>query len=174
MQLQWRTVMGQPVHTYSLSELVAAGPIRPDAVSVFLVENGGMLRNQSLSPAFIGRLLANVDAPAGYLPALVERYERGDLKDAMLDWFLARLQHSAFVARCAGQLSTAGHDALSALWENDVATPASSVLRVASLVLPNDLKCADLLLFYREDVRDDVSALLLYAPANPMARNGSN
>ncbi|NUT80572.1 dermonecrotic toxin domain-containing protein [Pseudomonas brassicacearum] len=167
VQLQWRTVMGQPVHTYSLSELVAAGPIRPDAVSVFLVENGGMLRNQSLSPAFIGRLLANVDAPAGYLPALVERYERGDLKDAMLDWFLARLQHSAFVARCAGQLSTAGHDALSALWENDVATPASSVLRVASLVLPNDLKCADLLLFYREDVRDDVSALLLYAPGKP-------
>nr|BFE91758.1 hypothetical protein GCM10020185_22940 [Pseudomonas brassicacearum subsp. brassicacearum] len=38
VQLQWRTVMGQPVHTYSLSELVAVGPVRPDAVSVFLVE----------------------------------------------------------------------------------------------------------------------------------------
>ncbi|MFC6571504.1 hypothetical protein ACFQDJ_08320 [Pseudomonas brassicacearum] len=87
VQLQWRTVMGQPVHTYSLSELVAVGPVRPDAVSVFLVENGGMLRNQSLSPAFIGRLLADVDAPAGYLQALADRYERADLKEAMFDWF---------------------------------------------------------------------------------------
>ncbi|WLH13398.1 type III effector 1 [Pseudomonas hefeiensis] len=167
VQLQWRTVMGQPAHTYSLSELVAAGPVRPDAVSVFLVENGGMLRNQSLSPAFIGRLLANVDAPAGYLQALADRYEWADLKAAMFDWFLARQQHSAFIARCAGQLSATGHDALSALWASDVATPTASVLRVAGLVLPNGLKCADLLLFYREDVGDDVSDLLLYAPGKP-------
>lgn len=167
VQLQWRTVMGQPVHTYNLSELVAAGPVRPDAVSVFLVENGGMLRNQSLSPDFIGRLLANVDAPAGYLQALADRYERADLKAAMLDWFLARLQHSAFIARCAGQLSATGHDSLRVLWESDVATPTASVWRVADLVLPHGLKCADPLLFYREDVGDDVSGLVLYAPGKP-------
>jgi len=167
VQLQWRTVVGQPVRTYSLSELVAAGPVRPDAVSVFLVENGGMLRNQPLSPAFIAQLLASVDAPAGYLPALAERYEGGDLKDALLDWFVARLQHSAFVARCAGQLSVTSHDHLAALWESDIATPVAGGLRVASLVLPHGLKCADLLVFYREDAGGVVSGLLLFAPGKP-------
>lgn len=167
VQLQWRTVISQPIRTYSLSEMVAAGPVRPDMVSVFLVENGGMLRNQPLSPAFIAQLLASVDAPASYLPALAERYEHGGLKDAMSDWFLARLQHSAFVARCAGHLSVTSHDHLSALWENEVATPAVGGLRVAGLVLPNGLKCADLLVFYREDVRADASGLLLYAPGKP-------
>ncbi|WP_417695844.1 dermonecrotic toxin domain-containing protein [Pseudomonas sp.] len=167
VQLQWRTVISQPVRTYSLSELVAAGPVPPDAVSVLLVENGSMLRNQPLSSAFIAQLLANVDAPASYLPALAERYGGGDLKDAMLDWFLARLQHSAFVARCTGQLSVTSHDHLSALWKDDVATPAVGRLHVAGLVLPNGLKCADLLVFYREDVGGDVSGLLLYAPGKP-------
>lgn len=167
VQLQWRTVIGQPVHTYSLSELVAAGPVRPDAVSVFLVENGGMLRNQSLSPAFITQLLANLDAPAGYLSALAERYEHEDLKDAMLDWFVARLQHSAFVARCAGQLSVTSHDHLRTLWESDISTPIAGGLHVAGLVLPKGLKCADLLVFYREDRGGDVSGLLLYAPGKP-------
>ncbi|WP_413793872.1 MULTISPECIES: dermonecrotic toxin domain-containing protein [unclassified Pseudomonas] len=162
VQLQWRTVIGQPVHTYNLSELVAAGPVRPDAVSVFLVENGSMLRNQPLSPAFIGQLLANVDAPAGYLPALAERYARGDLKDAMLDGFVTRLQHSAFVARCAGQLSVTHHDHLRALWENAV-----DGVRVAGLVLPHGLKCADLLVFYRDEAGGGVSDLLLYAPGKP-------
>ncbi|WP_431080498.1 dermonecrotic toxin domain-containing protein [Pseudomonas thivervalensis] len=167
VQLQWRTVVGQPVHSYSLSELVAAGPVRPDAVSVFLVENGGMLRNQPLSSAFIAQLLANVDAPAGYLSALAERYERADLQDAMLDWYWVRLQHSAFVARCAGQLSVTGHDHLSALWTSDGATSTVDGLRVAGLVLPNGLKCAELLVFYREDVGDGVSGLVLYAPGKP-------
>ncbi|TWC23982.1 hypothetical protein FBY06_10249 [Pseudomonas sp. SJZ085] len=160
VQLQWRSVMGQPVHAHNLSELLAAGPVRSDAVSVFLVENGAMLRNQPLSPAFITQLLADIDAPAGYLPALVERYGQEDLKDALLDWFMARLQQSAFIARCAGHLKAANHEAVMALWEGQVA----SALRVSSLILPNALRCDDLLLFHRHDLQGD---LLLYAPDKP-------
>ncbi|WP_434579645.1 type III effector 1 [Pseudomonas sp. Z1-6] len=167
VQLQWRTVVGQPVRTYSLSELLAAGPMRPDAISVLLVENGDMLRNQPLSPTFIAQLLANVDAPAGYLPALTSRYDKADLKDAMFDRFLARLQHSAFIARCAGQLTDVGHDRLMAQWEREAAARAKAGLHVAGLVLPNGLKCTDLLLFYREDPRGEPDDLLLYAPGKP-------
>ena len=164
VQLQWRSVMGQPVQTRSLSELLAAGPVRPDAVSVFLVENGAMLRSQPLSPALISQLLADVDAPAGYLQALVGLYGRRDLKDAMLDWLTARLQQSAFIARCAGHLKVTHHEALKALWEGEASVQSASVLQVSCLVLPNTLKCADLLLFYREDLQGD---LLLYAPDKP-------
>lgn len=164
VQLQWRSVMGQPVQTRSLSELLAAGPVRPDAVSVFLVENGAMLRNQPLSPAFISQMLAEVDAPAGYRQALVERYGRKDLKEALLDWFTARLQQSAFIARCAGHLAVANHEAVKALWEGEYSVQSASVLRVSCLVLPHALKCADFLLFYRQDLQGD---LLLYAPDKP-------
>ncbi|MCJ8205945.1 type III effector 1 [Pseudomonas sp. RGM2987] len=160
VQLQWRGVLDQPLQTHSLSELLAAGPLRPDAVSVFLVENGAMLRNQPLSADFISRLLAQVDAPAGYLSALVERYARADLKDAMLDWFAARLRQSAFVARCAGHLQVSNHDALKTLWDPQ----ASPILQVAGLILPNNLQCAELLLFSRQDLQGD---LLLYAPDKP-------
>ncbi|QKS83150.1 dermonecrotic toxin domain-containing protein [Pseudomonas bijieensis] len=164
VQLQWRSVMGQPVRTHSLSELLAAGPIRPDAVSVFLVENGAMLRNQPLTPAFMSQMLAQVDAPAGYLRALVDRYGRSDLKDAMLDWFTARLQQSAFIARCAGHLKQANHEAVKALWESEASAQAASVWRVSCVVLANAMCCADFLLFYRQDLQGD---LLLYAPDKP-------
>ncbi|BBP61693.1 type III effector 1 [Pseudomonas sp. St316] len=164
VQLQWRSVMGQPVRTHSLSELLAAGPVRPDAVSVFLVENGAMLRNQPLTPAFMSQLLADVDAPAGYWRALHEPYARGDLKDALLDWFTARLQQSAFVARCAGHLKQANHEAVKALWESEVPAQATSAWRVSCVVLANALRCADFLLFYRQDLQGD---LLLYAPDKP-------
>ena len=167
VQLQWRTVVGQPVRTYSLSELVAAGPVRPDAVSVFLVENGAMLRNQPLSSEFMAQLLADLDAPAGYSLALSSRYDGADLKDAMLDWFTARLQQSAFVARCAGQLAAANHEALKTLWADDSSAQSADGLRVSNVVLPNALTCVDLLLFYREDLRGGVSALWLYAPGKP-------
>lgn len=164
VQLQWRTVIDQPMQTHSLSELLAVGPLRPDTVSVFLVENGVMLRNQPLSPAFIAQLLADVDAPAGYLQALVNRYSREDLKDAMFDWFAARLQQSAFIARCAGHLKVANHEAVKALWDRDASARRASVLQVTGLVLPNALKCTDFLLFHREDMQGD---LLLYAPDKP-------
>ncbi|WP_053214705.1 dermonecrotic toxin domain-containing protein [Pseudomonas sp. Q12-87] len=165
VQLRWRSVLGQPVQTHNLSELLVAGPLRPDAVSVYLVENGAMLRNQPLSPAYVSQLLADVDAPAGYSQALTALYGRGDLKDAMLDWFKARLRQSAFIARCAGHLKMSNHAAIKTLWETEVSAqvvPAS--VRVAGLVLPNALKCADCLLFYRADLQGD---LLLYAPDKP-------
>jgi hypothetical protein len=167
VQLQWRSIIDQPVQTHSLSELLAAGPVRPDSVSVFLVENGGMLRNQPLSPAFIIQLLADVDAPAGYLSALRSQYDRADLKDAMLDWFVARLEQSAFIARCAGHLQAAHHDALKTLWESEASAQSGSVWRVSCLALPNALKCSDLLLFCREDRPGQLSDLLLYAPGKP-------
>ncbi|WGO94081.1 type III effector 1 [Pseudomonas viciae] len=167
VQLQWRSIIDQPVQVHSLSELLAAGPVRPDSVSVFLVENGGMLRNQPLSPAFITQLLADVDAPAGYLSALLSQYERPDLKDAMLDWFVARLEQSAFIARCAGHLQAPHHEALKALWEPEASGRSVTVWRVSCLALPNELKCSDLLLFYREDRSGELSELLLYAPGKP-------
>jgi len=164
VQLQWRSVIGQPLQTYSLSELLAAGPVRSDTVSVLLVENGAMLRNQPLSPGFISQMLADVDAPAGYLPALAERYGRADLKNAMLDWFLARLRQSAFIARCAGHLKESNHDAVNRLLDALLSTQVSPVLRVSTLVLPNALQCADFLLFQHHDLQGD---LLLYAPGKP-------
>ncbi|WP_338474204.1 DUF6543 domain-containing protein [Pseudomonas sp. MS646] len=159
VQVQWRGVMGQPVRVHSLSQLLASGPIRPDAVTVFLVENGAMLRNQALTPSFISQLLADVDAPAGYRQALVERHGRRDLQDALFDWVLARLQQSAFVARCAGHLQVANHEAVQALWGRE-----TGPLRASGLVLPNALRCDDVLLFYRQDLQGDV---LLYAPGKP-------
>jgi hypothetical protein len=167
VHVQWRTVMGQPMRTYRLSELMAGGPVRPDAVSIYLVENGAMLRNEPFAPTFIAQLLADVDVPANYLPALSSRYNRADLKDAMLDWFLARLQHSAFTARCAGHLTAAHHDDLALLWEHQSPRQAASGLQVCDVKLPNALKCADLLLFYREDPQGDVSQSWLYAPGKP-------
>ncbi|WP_053155485.1 dermonecrotic toxin domain-containing protein [Pseudomonas sp. Pf153] len=164
VQLQWRTVIDQPVQAYSLSELLAAGPLRQDSVSVLLVENGAMLRNQPLSPAFITQLLAQVDVPAEYLRALASRYGREDLRDALFDWLAARLVQSAFIARCAGHLKAVHHDAVRALWENDDSVRSSSALKVSGLVLPNGLKCVDLLLFHRQDLQGD---LLLYAPDKP-------
>ncbi|MDO7898413.1 DUF6543 domain-containing protein [Pseudomonas citrulli] len=167
IQLQWRTVAGQPVQAHYLSELMAAGPIRPDAVAVLLVENASQLRNQPLSPAFISSLLASVDAPAGYGAALLQCYNRADFKDAMLDWFMARLQQSAFIARCAGHMTVSQHESLRALWEHDAAFHRAPALRVASLVLPRGLQCAELLLFYRETASGEVSDPLLYAPGKP-------
>ncbi|WP_260958791.1 dermonecrotic toxin domain-containing protein [Pseudomonas citri] len=163
VQLQWRSVMGQPLYTHSLSEWLAAGPLRPDAVSVLLVENGAMLRNQALSPAFMSQMLADVDAPAGYLQALLDRYGRRDLRDAMFDWLSARLQQSAFIARCAGHLKEANHDVVKTLCNDEVSAQAG-VLRVSGVVLPNALRCTDLLLFHRQDLEGD---LLLYAPDKP-------
>ncbi|KGU85548.1 dermonecrotic toxin domain-containing protein [Pseudomonas mediterranea] len=160
--LQWRAVVDQPIQRHSLSELVAAGPVRSDAVSVLLVENGAMLRNQPLASAFVIRLLADVDAPAGYLQALTDQYERADLKRAMFDWLAARLRQSAFVARCAGHLKAVNHDAIKALWEGGGVSV--NLLHVTGLALPNGLRCADLLLFFREDMQGD---LVLYAPARP-------
>lgn len=167
VQLQWRAVIGQPTRTFNLSELLAAGPVRPDAVSVFLVENGAMLRNQPLPPTFVTRLLADVDAPAGYLQALSDLYGRADLKDALGDWYMARLQQSAFVARCAGHLAVTRYEALKTLWQHAASASPAAALRVAGLVLPNALRCADLLLFYREDAPGEASDLLLYAPDKP-------
>ncbi|MCL6704031.1 type III effector 1 [Pseudomonas sp. T1.Ur] len=167
VKLQWRTIMGQPMRTYSLSELVAGGAIRPDAISVVLVENGTMLRNEPISAPFMAQLLANVDAPAEYLPALSTRYHRADLKNAMFDWFLARLQHSAFVARCAGQMTTASHDRLGTAWSSESSEQAIGGLRVSNVELPDRSGCADLLLFYCEDPREGVTNLLLYAPGKP-------
>ncbi|SFW80826.1 hypothetical protein SAMN03159376_04025 [Pseudomonas sp. NFACC09-4] len=164
VQLLWRTVIDQPVRAHSLSELLTVGPLRQDSVSVFLVENGGMLRNQPLSSAFITQLLTQVDAPAGYRQALVSRYGRDDLKDALFDWFVARLLHSAFVARCAGHLKPAHHDAVKALCTGGPMVQAGSLFQVAGVVLPNALKCTDVLLFYRHDLQGD---LLLYAPDKP-------
>lgn len=115
----------------------------------------------------MSQLLADLDAPAGYLQPLVDQYVRAELKDAMLNWHTARLQQSAFIARCAGHLSTTHHDNLKALWENEASQQSASVLRVAGLALPNTLKCADLLLFYREDTQGTISDLLLYAPGKP-------
>ncbi|UZE06917.1 dermonecrotic toxin domain-containing protein [Pseudomonas corrugata] len=162
--LQWRAVVDQPIQRYSLSDLLVAGPVRSDAVSVLLVENGAMLRNQPLSSAFVSRLLADVDAPAGYLQALTDRYGRADLKPAMFDWLTARLQQSAFIARCAGHLKAVNHDAVKALWGGEASVLSASLLHVTGLALPNGLQCADLLLFFREDMQGD---LLLYAPAKP-------
>ena len=167
VKLQWRTIMGQPMRTYSLSELVAGGPIRPDAISVVLVENGTMLRNEPISPLFMAQLLASLDAPAEYLPALSTRYHRADLKDAMFDWFLARLQHSAFVARCAGHMTIASHDHLSTAWSSESPGQAIDGLRVSTVELPDRSGCVDLMVFYREGPRQGVTEVLLYAPGKP-------
>lgn len=167
VQLQWKEVTGEPFKTYNVSELLAKGPIRSDSVSVISVTRGTMLRNQPLPLPFISQLLENVDAPAGYLQALTNLYGRADLNDAMFDWSSARLRQSACVARFSGHLSGASHDVLKALWEGEVEQTSAAVLRVSGLKLPNALKCADLLLFYREDGRDTASNLLLYAPDKP-------
>ena len=162
VQVQWQTVVGRPVETRTLTELVAAGPTRPDALSVRLVENGGMLRNQPLAPEFITRLLSDLDASAEYWPALSTQYDRLDLKMAMLDWCALRLQHSVFVARCAGHLTGADYDEIRA-----TSSQADGGRRVCNVVLPNAVRCADLLLFYREDRPGEASELLLYAPGKP-------
>ncbi|MCW1243810.1 type III effector 1 [Pseudomonas sp. SAICEU22] len=167
VKLQWRTIMGQPMRTYSLSELVVGGAVRPDAITVVLVENGTMLRNEPISSPFMTQLLANVDAPAEYLPALSTRYRRADLKDAMFDWFLARLQHSAFVARCAGRMTMVSHDRLGTAWSSESSEQVIGGLRVSNVELPDRSGCADLLLFYCEDPQEGVTDVLLYAPGKP-------
>jgi hypothetical protein len=161
VQLQWQTVVGRPLQTYTLTELVAAGPVRPDVISVRLVENGGMLRNQALAPEFVARLLSGLDVSVEYWPALSSRYDRVDLKMAMLDWFGTRLRHGAFVARCAGQITNADYEEVRQSSQED------GIRQVCDVVLPNAMRCADLLLFYREDSPGDASDLLLYAPGKP-------
>lgn len=167
VQLMWRSAVGQPIQTRSLSELLAAGPIREDCASVLKVSEDISLRNQSLEPAFISEMLSGQDYPAQYLQALVEQYGREDLKSAMVDWFTVRLRQSAFIARCAGHMTLAEHDQLEKLWDSNASAQPSTSLHVAGLTLPNAMKCADLLLFYREGAGGEVSDFLLYAPNKP-------
>lgn len=167
VQLQWKEVVDDSVKSYNLSELLAMGPLRSDSISVLSVTSGTTLRNDPLSLPFMSQLLGDVDAPAGYLQALTDLYGRADVNDAMLDCYEARLRQSAYVARCAGHLSQVGYDKLKALWESEAAQDSASLLRVAGLKLPNALKCADLLLFYREEREGAVDNLLLYAPGKP-------
>jgi len=167
MQLQWRYLTGQPTQTCSLSAQLAAGPVMADAVSVISVVDNDIARNQPLSRPFLSRLMLEVDAPAGYRQALVRLYKRLELKDAMYDWFMARMQQSALVARYAGHLGSARYNQVKALLELGASASLPNALNVAGLELPNRLPCAELLLFYREDAEGEARDVVLYAPGKP-------
>ncbi len=164
VRLRWLSAVGQPTQNRSLSELLAAGPIGTDFALVLEVTSGPSQRNQPLEPAFIAEMLAGQDYPVGYLRALAGQYEREEVQKALVNWFVARLKQSAFVARCAGHMAVDEHDRLKPLWAGEFADRS---LRVAALALPNGMQCADFLVFYREDISSVVSDLLLYAPNKP-------
>ena len=164
VRLRWRSAVGEPTQNRSLSELLAAGPIGTDFAVVLEVTSGPSRRNQPLEPAFVAEMLAGQDYPVGYLQALAGQYEREDVQKASINWYIARLKHSAFVARCAGHLATDDHDRLEPVWAENV---TDTSLRVAAVALPNGMQCADLLVFYREGAAPAVSDLLLYAPNKP-------
>lgn len=164
VRLRWRSAVGEPTQNRSLSELLAAGPIGADFAVVLEVTSGPSRRNQPLESAFIADMLAGQDYPVGYLRALAGQYAREEVQKASIDWFIARLKQSAFIARCAGHMAVEEHDRLEPMWAGK-AMDAS--LRVAALALPNGMQCADFLVFYREDTPSTVSDLLLYAPNKP-------
>ncbi|MFJ4590844.1 type III effector 1 [Pseudomonas moraviensis] len=164
VRLKWRSAVGEPTQNRSLSELLAAGPIGTDFATVLEVTSAPSRRNQPLEPAFIADMLAGQDYPVGYLRALTAQYEREDVQKALIDWFIARLRQSAFVARCAGYLAVNDHDRLESLWAGEAMDES---LRVAALALPNGMQCADFLVFYREKAAPAVTDLLLYAPNKP-------
>ncbi len=164
VRLRWLSAVGEPTQNRSLSQLLAAGPIGTDFAAVLEVTSGSSRRNQPLEPAFIADMLAGQDYPVGYLRALAGQYEREDVQKALIDWFVARLKQSAFVARCAGHLAVDDHDRLESMWAGEA---MGESLRVAALALPNGMQCADFLVFYRQEPAPAVSDLLLYAPNKP-------
>lgn len=169
VQMDWKNPSGKAVQNGSLSELLASGALRKDAVSNIAVV-GDRLRSQPLSSTFISELMAEIDAPAGYLQALKHRYGRSDVKGALFDLRIARLQQSAFIARCAGHLKVSAYDNLEQLWKDEAGKDPGPVLRVCGLTLLSTMKCVDILLFYREDGESVISDLLLYAPGKPDAQ----
>lgn len=164
VRLKWRSAVGEPTQNRSLSELLAAGPIGKDFAAVLDVTSGPSQRNQPLTATLVADMLAELDCPADYLQVLARQYEREDVQKASFDWLVARLQQSAFVARCAGHLAVADHDRLGQAWATDV---TEKTLRFAALTLPNGMQCADLLVCYREETAQQVEDLLLYAPNKP-------
>ncbi|UVL62232.1 type III effector 1 [Pseudomonas sp. B21-032] len=166
VQMDWKIRSGKEVLKGSLSELLASGPLRKDAVSNIAVVSD-RLRNQPLSSAFIAGLMAEIDAPAGYLQALKQKYDRSDVKEALFDLRKARLQQSAFMARCAGHMKVTSYDDLEKVWGDEAEEASDRVLRVCGLTLLATMKCVDILLFYREDRAGVISDLLLYAPGKP-------
>jgi hypothetical protein len=167
IKLQWQTAVGQPVVTRSLSELMAAGPLSRSVVSVIDAGSDLSLRNHPLDSKFIADMLLSQDYPAQYLDALTQQCRRGDWHDALRDWFTLRLQHSAFVARCAGHMTVSDHERLERLWSNEAGGQPSTDLRVAGVILPNGKRCSELLVFYRQSSTGDNDDLLLYAPNKP-------
>lgn len=167
VQLQWQEAVSKPLKTYTLTELLAKGPVRSDSFEVLSVSRETTLRNEPLSIPFLSQMLGDVDAPAGYLQALTGLYSRADFNDAMQDWYEARLRQSAAVANFAGHLSETSHDQLKSHWPNETSLAPASSLRVTGIKLPIGLNCADLLLFYREDKQGAATNLLLYAPRKP-------
>lgn len=164
VRLKWRSVVGEPTQSRSLSELLAAGPIGQDFAAVLDVTSGSAKRNQPLEPTFVADMLAEQDYPADYLQDLASRYERDDVQKAAFDWFAARLRQSAFIARCAGHMTVADHDRLEQAWAAGV---TKATLQFAALTLPNGMQCADLLVCYSEGAAHTVEDLLLYAPNKP-------
>ncbi|QXI15124.1 type III effector 1 [Pseudomonas hamedanensis] len=164
VRLAWRSAVGERTQNRSLTELLAGGPIGRDFASVAGLASDTPLRNQPLESPFIADMLATQDLPTDYHHELVRQYEREDVKEALSAWFSQRLKQSAFVARCAGHLSVADHERLEQVWDGEASVTR---LRVCGLTLPNGMKCADLLLFYREEAAGGVNDLLLYAPNKP-------
>lgn len=148
--------------TLSLAALVEAGPVNVDEFYEIVRVDAPQRYAHALSIPLVETLLAELDAPAGYLQALTARYADDELEEAMKEEYAARLLYSLLIGRYAGHVGDALADQVKAVVGGE-----ADVLQVRTLGLQSGSNWCDLLLFYRQSPGKEIDKLVLYAPGKP-------
>ena len=151
----------------SLTALVAEGPFAPGPQKTRTLHHDPKASHAPLAQAFLDSLLQTVDPRGEYRARLSERHDNPELTVALLDLYDARLQQSAFVARCRGHLSAEALERVLRIRESNGVAAAESGEKVAGVSLLPDLPLADLLLFHVQKGDQAPESLVLYAPGKP-------
>lgn len=155
------------VQVTSLTELVAEGPFAPSPHKARTLLHDPKASHAPLAQAFLDSLLQTVDPRGEYRARLRERYDNPELTVALLDLYDARLQQSAFIARCRGHLSAEDLERVLRIRESNGVDKAEPGEKVVGVSLLPDLPLADLLLFHVQKGDQAPESLVLYAPGKP-------
>lgn len=150
-----------------LAELVAEGPFAPNPEKTRTLLHDPEVPVQALPDDFLDALLRDVDPRATYHQHLAERYARPDVLAALHDFNDLCLEQSAYIARCKGHLSAEGHARVMRVREDNGVQRDEPGDKVTGVSQFPDSPLAQLMLFYTEDERHELSGLILYAPGKP-------
>ncbi|WP_231747120.1 DUF6543 domain-containing protein [Burkholderia sp. BDU5] len=152
----------------SLTEAVLLGPYANGTTFTLGTPSESAAGNTTaLTPAFLKRMLGELDVRPGYIETLRQRYNTASAQSALNDALASRTQHAAYSAKLKGEITSADYELIQRVQNGSGEANSGKRVELGGVTMFGGDQLRDIQVYRETDPHTQSERYVMYGPGAP-------